>query len=86
MRHISQKLHDVLDKGDAAAQEVIQYELCDFKAVRVGKYHQKAPEVLKEFQKIADAALSFEDSHLDMEMSKIAQKEMKELTENIKKR
>ena len=85
MRHISQKLRDVLDKGDTAAQEVIQYELCDFKAVRVGKYHQEAAEVLKEFQKIADAALSFEDLHLDMEMTKIAQKEMKELTEVIKK-
>ena len=53
--------------------------------MEVGKYHQEAAEVLKEFQKIADAALSFEDLHLDMEMTKIAKKEMKELTEVIKK-
>ena len=85
MRHISQKLRDVLDKGDTAAQEVIQDELCEFKAVRVGKYKQEAAEVLKEFQNIADAALVFEDLHLDMEMNKIAKKEMKELTEVIKK-
>ena len=68
MRHISQQLRDVLLSGDAAGEEVIQSACVEFKSTRIGKYKQDSKEVMKEFQKIALAALDFEDAHQDNEL------------------
>ena len=77
MRHISQKLRDVLLLGDGPGEEVIQAELVEFKSVRIGKYKQELKDVFKEFQEIAMHALIFEDFFLDSEFNKLTHREMK---------
>ena len=81
MRHISQKLRDVLLLGDGPGEEVIQAELVEFKSVRIGKYKQELKDVFKEFQEIAMNALDFEDCFLDSEFNKLTQREMEVLLE-----
>ena len=81
MRHISQKLRDVLLLGDGPGEEVIQAELVEFKSTRIGKYKQDSKEVFKEFQQIAMAALDFEDFFQDSEFNKWTQREMKVILE-----
>ena len=85
MRHISQKLRDVLLLGDGPGEEVIQAELVEFKSVRIGKYKQELKDVFKEFQEIAMNALIFEDFFLDSEFNKLTQREMKVFLEKSEK-
>ena len=86
MRHLSQKLRDLLVLGDNGSfEEVIQSEIVEFKAVRIGKYKQELQDVLKEFEEIAMNALNFEDCHLDNEFNKLTQREMNVFLEKSEK-
>ena len=85
MRHLSQKLRDVLLLGDGPGEELIQAELVEFKSVRIGKYKQELKDVFKEFQEIAMNALMFEDCFLDSEFNKLTQREMKVFLEKSEK-
>ena len=85
MRHLSQKLRDVLLLGDGPGEELIQAELVEFKSVRIGKYKQELKDVFKEFQEIAMNALEFEDCFLDSEFNKLTQREMKVFLEKSEK-
>ena len=85
MRHLSQKLREILVHGYESCMEIVQHDFIEFKAVRCGKYHQLEEAVNKEYIQIAGAALSFEDCHLDTELAKIAEMEIEFVAQIVKK-